>query len=179
MGGGSRWRRVLHPVLSPTGNPDRPRDQLRRRPVRPCPTPMCRRRPTAVFPATMRGSRRAFGSSFALLPEGGVVPDGRARFAAVPHLSERSCGATGFTVFLKKDSINRGKEAPVFGSQDPLFLNPSFPKTQVTESQISSWVGDDQRIPGVVCFWCFCSSLPVRGSSTRWCKTFKIRLSGT
>ncbi len=70
------------------------------------------------------------------------MPDGSARLAAVPHLPERSCGAADFTVFLKTDSINRGKEAPVFGSQDPLFLNPSYPRTQGTESQISSWVGD-------------------------------------
>ena len=39
------------------------------------------------------------GSSFPLLPEGGVVvPDGRARLAAVPHLSERSSGAADFAV---------------------------------------------------------------------------------
>ena len=32
---------------------------------------------------------------------------------------------------------------------------------QTHESQISSWVGDDQRIPGVVCsFWIFHLSLP-------------------
>ena len=90
------------------------------------------------------------------------MPDGRARLAAVPHLSERTCGAAGLTVFLETDSINRGKEAPVFGSQDPLFLNPSYPKTQVTESQISSWVGDDQRIPGVVCFFVYVWTLIYR-----------------
>ena len=54
--------------------------------------------------------------------------------------------------FLKTDSTDRGKEAPVFGSRDPLFLDSSSPKTQVTECSISSWVGDDQRIPSVVCF---------------------------
>ena len=120
---------VLHPVLCPDRLQPWPSlGSTSARPVRPCPTPMCRRRLTAVFLATMRGPRRAFSSSFPLLPEGGVVPDGKARLAAVPHLSERSCGAADFTVFLKTDSINRGKEAPAFGSQDPLFLNPSYPK---------------------------------------------------
>ena len=53
--------------------------------------------------------------------------------------------------FLKTDSTDRGKEAPVFGSRDPLFLDPSYPRTQVTECSVISGVGD-QRIPSVV-YW--------------------------
>ena len=104
---------------------------------------------------TTRGPNRAGRAQLviSLLPEGGIVPDGSAGLAAVPHLSERSCGAADFAVSLKTDSINRGKEAPVFGSQDPLFLNPSYPKTQVTESQTSTQVGDDWGILGVVCLF--------------------------
>ena len=67
------------------------------------------------------------------------MPDGRARLAAVPHLlhkPERFCGTAGFTVFLKWTALSGGKEAPVFGSRNPLFFDPSSPKTQVTESRL-------------------------------------------
>jgi hypothetical protein len=35
--------------------------------------------------------------------------------------------------FLKTNSTNRGKEAPVFRSPDPLFFEPSSPKTQACD----------------------------------------------
>ncbi len=77
----------------------------------------------------MRGLRRAFSSSFPLLPEGGVMPDGKARLVAVPVL-RRSL----LRRFLETDSTNRGKEAPVFGSRNPLFCDPLYPTRQAFES---------------------------------------------
>jgi len=35
--------------------------------------------------------------------------------------------------------------------------------TQALDRQISSWVGDHQRIPAVVCFWIFWRGFSVRG----------------
>ncbi len=64
-----------------------------------------------------------------LLSGDGAVRDGSARLAAVPHSPERFCGTAGFTVFLKRTILTEEKEAPVFGSRDPLFFDPSFPKT--------------------------------------------------
>ena len=62
---------------------------------------------------------------------------------------------------FKTDGTNRGKEAPVFESQDSLVFDPSSPKTQVTECQISSLVCS-QRIPGVVCSFLETKSLSFR-----------------
>ncbi len=52
-----------------------------------------------------RISQGVLGSLFPLLPEGGVVPDGRARLAAVPHLSERSCGAADECMIVQSPSV--------------------------------------------------------------------------
>ena len=47
---------------------------------------------------------------------------------------------------------------------------------QIRESQTSSWVGDDQRIPGVVCF---CLSYPsLFGVEGGGCHTFAARIAG-
>ena len=69
------------------------------------------------------------------------MPDGRARLAAVPHLSERSCGTAGFHVFLQRTALTEETRRPFLGPKTPCFFYPCSPKTQVTESQISSWVG--------------------------------------
>ena len=65
-------------------------------------------------------------SSFPLLPEGGVVPDGSARLAAVPHLLhklELFCGAAGFTVLLKRTALTEEKRRPFLDPKAPCFLN--------------------------------------------------------
>ncbi len=63
-------------------------------------------------------------SPFPLLPEGGVAPDGRAQLAAVPHLSERSCGAAGFTVLLKRTALTEEKRRPFWDPETPCFWTP-------------------------------------------------------
>ena len=141
---------VFHPVLSPTGY-NRP--SLRRRPVRPCPTPMCRRDRQPVLPVTTRGPNRVVCSQLVIpLAACGAVPDGSIRLAAVLH--SLVLWHSRLHRSSETDSTNRGDEAPVFGPGNPLFFDPSYPKRQASESafdlQISIWVGD-QRIPGVVC----------------------------
>jgi len=41
-----------------------------------------------------------------------------------------------------------------FWTQNLPLLDVSFPELELYYRRISSWVGDDQRIPGVVCFFC-------------------------
>ena len=69
----------------------------------------------------------------------------------VLRASLRSCG----TAVFYNGHTNKGKKAPVFGSQGSLVFDPTSPKTQVTDRQISTQVGDDWGILGVVCFCVF------------------------
>ena len=135
---------VLHPVLSPTGcNPDRPRDQH----GGPC--GLARRR--CVDGDNARIAQGVLSSSYPLLLEGGVVPDGRARLTAVPHLSERFCGTVGFHLFLQRTALTEEKRRPFLGPKTPCFLTPLLPKHKLLRARLVLRWGDDQRILGVVC----------------------------
>ena len=125
---------VLHPVRSPIGgNPDRPRDQLRRG--------LC-----GLVDSDRQQEQRAdriaqgvLSSSFPLLPEGGVVPDGSAGLAAVPHLlhtPERFCGTAGFHVFLQRTALTEEKRRPFLGPKTPCFLTPLLPKHKLLRARL-------------------------------------------
>ena len=56
------------------------------------------------------------------------MPDGRARLAAVPHLSERFCGTAGFTIFLQRTALTEEKRRPFLGPKTPCFFTLLLPK---------------------------------------------------
>jgi hypothetical protein len=66
--------------------------------------------------------------SFPCCLRGRVVPDSRARLAAVLHLSERSCGAAGFAVSLKRTALTEEKRRPFLDPETSCFFYPSYPK---------------------------------------------------
>jgi hypothetical protein len=93
------------------------------------------------------------------------------------HEPRRFYGAAGFTVFLKTDSSDKGKEAPVSGSRNPLFFDPSYPKHELVFEELTENATDE----GIQFRICFSSRpypyidihrgiLPVRGTAKAQCQ---------